>query len=75
MNVNEVETMRMYKMALRLACEDIKDSKRFCPKYYHMWDCGNMKCPNASNEWRCWLRAYISMAQKEINYTPRKYRP
>lgn len=53
-----------YKRAFRLACEDVKDSRRFCPRFFKLWDCGLTKCPDVSREWRCWAMAYMTMVRK-----------
>lgn len=55
--------LSVYKRALQLACEDVKNCKRFCPRYYRMWECNRPLCPDLEKEWTCWALAYLDMAR------------
>lgn len=59
--------LSVYKHALGLACEDVKNCKRFCPRYYKMWKCNLPLCPDSENEWTCWALAYLYMARNPDN--------
>jgi hypothetical protein len=59
----KAKQLRVYKRALQLACEDVKKYKRYCPRFYRMWDCSKSLCPDSTHEWMCWARAYLKISR------------